>query len=62
MSEAINVLTMFLIDGDSASAKALKQELKQLTGLPTLLVRNTSTKYQPRWTDLIIQINPWPFF
>lgn len=48
----------------SASAKALKQELKQLTGLPTLLVRKTSTKYQPRWTDYVINwgcSKEWPW-
>lgn len=48
----------------SASAKALKQELKQLTELPTLLVRKTSTKYQPRWTDYVINwgcSKEWPW-
>lgn len=38
----------------SASAKALQEELRQVITIPVLLVKKSSTKYQPRWTDYII--------
>ena len=38
----------------SQSAKNLKKALFEKTGIKTLLVRKDSTKYQPRWTDYII--------
>ena len=38
----------------SASAKALQKELRQVITIPVLLVKKSSTKYQPRWTDYII--------
>ena len=38
----------------SASAKSLKHELQKATGIRTLIVRKDSTKYQPRWSDYII--------
>lgn len=38
----------------SASAKALQEELRQGITIPVLLVKKSSTKYQPRWTDYVI--------
>ena len=48
----------------SASAKDLKTELLLNTNLPTILVRKDSKKYQPRWTDYVINwgcSKEWPW-
>lgn len=38
----------------SQSAKGLKKSLFDRTGIPTIIVKKDSTKYQPRYTDYII--------
>lgn len=38
----------------SASAKALKLQLQQQLNIPVLIVSKFSKKYQPRWTDYVI--------
>lgn len=48
----------------SASGKLLQTSLKQQLTVPILRVPKTSTRYQPRWTDYVINwgcSNEWPW-
>jgi hypothetical protein len=48
----------------SASAKALQNTLQQQLPVPVLRVSTKSTKYQPRWTDYVINwgcSQEWPW-
>lgn len=48
----------------STSAKLLQSSLKQQLTVPILRVSTTSTKYQPRWTDYVINwgcSKEWPW-
>lgn len=48
----------------SRSGKALQNALKHLVNMPVLRVSTKSTKYQPRWTDYVINwgcSKEWPW-
>ena len=48
----------------SQGAKKLSQSLQDRLNIPVLRVGNTSTKYQPRWTDYVINwgcTKEWPW-
>ena len=48
----------------SQSAKGLQEVLQSILAIPVIRVRRDSTKYQPRYTDYIINwgcATPWQF-
>lgn len=48
----------------SRAARALKNALQQKLDIPVQMIRKTSTRYQPRWTDYVINWGcsaEWPW-